>query len=137
MNDFRAAISAASSGLRAQSQRLRIAAENVANANSTGETPGADPFRRRIPVFEAKLNRDTNATQVRVVRASFDPSAFRLRFEPGHPAADERGFVRYPNVDPLVEIADIREAQRAYEANLSVIETTRTIGARTLDIIRT
>lgn len=136
MNEFRGALSAATSGLRAQSQRLRIAAENVANANSTGDSPGAEPFRRRIPVFESRLDRTTQATGVRVARAAFDPSEFRLRFEPGHPAADARGFVAYPNVDPLIELADMREAQRAYEANLNVIETTRIIGGRTLDIIR-
>lgn len=136
MSDINATLSAASSGLKAQAARMRIAAENVANANSTGDTPGADPFRRRVPVLEEARDRDTGAVGVRVVRTQADMSDFRLRFDPSHPAADDKGFVKLPNVDGLVEMMDLREAARAYEANLTMIEQARGLASRALDLLR-
>lgn len=135
MTDIQAAISAAASGMRAQTVRMRLAAENVANASSTGDGPGAEPFRRRIPLLES-TTLATGAEGVRVRGATFDMSAFREEYNPSHPAANEDGYVMLPNVDPLVEMMDLREATRAYEANLNMIEAARTMTARALDLLR-
>ncbi|MEM8876690.1 MAG: flagellar basal body rod protein FlgC [Pseudomonadota bacterium] len=134
--DIFASIKAAASGLRAQSGRMRVIAENIANANSTGQTPGADPYRRQIPVFKTELDRATGVTTVNMDRVTIDRSDFTTRFQPGHPAADENGMVKIPNVTTLVESMDMREAQRSYEANLNVISATRRMVLRTLDILR-
>ncbi|MGE0739969.1 MAG: flagellar basal body rod protein FlgC [Hyphomonadaceae bacterium] len=135
MTDINAAISAAASGMRAQTVRMRIAAENVANANSTGTNPNEEPFRRRIPLLESTTL--TNGAQgVRVRGATFDMTEFREEYNPSHPAADESGYVRLPNVDTLVEMMDLREATRAYEANLNMIEAARGMTNRALDLLR-
>jgi flagellar basal-body rod protein FlgC len=126
----------AAAGLRAQSARMRIIAENVANAESTGQTPGADPYQRQIPVFEAELNREVNGRIVRMSDVKADDSDFRLIYEPGHPAANEQGYVKYPNVSSLIELMDMRDAQRSYEANLTMVEGTRRMLERTLDLLR-
>ena len=124
----------AASALRAQQSRMRIIAENIANAESTAPVDGADPYRRQVPVFQT---RDIDgATGVELARVREDQGDFRLDYEPGHPAADAEGYVRRPNVDTLVEAMDMREAQRAYEANLNVIETARAMEQRTLDLIK-
>lgn len=135
MTDIQAAISAAASGMRAQTVRMRVAAENVANANSTGANPGDDPFRRRIPLMET-TTLASGAQGVRVRGAAFDMTAFRQEFNPNHPAADPDGYVRLPNVDTLVEMMDLREATRAYEANLNMIEAARSMTTRALDLLR-
>lgn len=135
MSDINAAISAAASGMRAQTVRMRIAAENVANANSTGANPNEEPFRRRIPLLES-TTLATGAEGVRVRGATFDLSNFREEYNPSHPAADERGYVRLPNVDTLVEMMDLREASRAYEANLNMIEAARNMTTRALELLR-
>ncbi len=126
----------AAAGLRAQSARMRIIAENVANAESTGQTPDADPYRRQIPVFEAELNREVNGRMVRMSDVKADESDFRLIYEPGHPAANDEGYVKYPNVSSLIELMDMRDAQRSYEANLTMVEGTRRMLERTLDLLR-
>jgi len=126
----------AAAGLRAQSARMRIIAENVANAESTGQTPGADPYQRQIPVFDAELDREVNARMVRMTDVQMDQSDFRLVYEPGHPAADGEGYVKYPNVSSLIELMDMRDAQRSYEANLTMVEGTRRMLERTLDLLR-
>lgn len=126
----------AASGMRAQSARMRIIAENVANAASTGRTPEEAPYRRRVPVFEAKFDRELNAQVAKMSRAAVDRSDFSERYEPGHPAADAQGMVRYPNVQTLLEMMDMRQAQRSYDANLSIVETRRAMIARTLDVLR-
>ena len=126
----------AAAGLRAQSARMRIIAENVANAESTGQAPGADPYQRQIPVFESELNREINARVVRMNDVRLDDSDFRLVYEPGHPAADGEGYVKYPNVSSLIELMDMRDAQRSYEANLTMVEGTRRMLERTLDLLR-
>lgn len=132
-----AAMSAAASALRAQQARMRIIAENIANANSTSRTPGGDPYRRQIPVFQpVKVGQDHEAQGVRMSKVQPDPTDFRTEYEPGHPSADAKGYVKLPNVDPLVEAMDMREAQRAYEANLNVIETARAMESRTLDLLK-
>jgi flagellar basal-body rod protein FlgC len=136
MSDFLKSLNVAASGLDAQAARMRIIAENLANADSTGKTPGADPYRRRIPTFESFFNRDVDAQEVRMGKLMYDLSDFQERYEPGHPAADANGYVKYPNVNPLVEAMDMREAQRTYEANLNVITSTRQMVGQTLDILR-
>jgi flagellar basal-body rod protein FlgC len=135
MSDIQAALSAAASGLRAQTVRMRVAAENIANANSTGEGPGAEPFRRRIPLLESTTLQH-GVTGVRVKGATDDMSAFGQEFNPNHPAADANGYVLTPNVDTLVEMMDIREASRAYEANLNMIEAAKAMTTRALDLLR-
>ncbi len=128
------AMAVASSALRAQQSRMRVIAENIANAQSTSETPGGNPYRRQIPVFEAR-NVD-GATGVVLAEVRPDQSDFKMDYDPSHPAADANGYVKRPNVDTLVEAMDMREAQRAYEANLNVIETARSMDSRTLDILK-
>ena len=129
-----AAQTIATSALRAQQARMRIIAENIANAGSTSKTAGGDPYRRQIPVF--KPVQVDGGEGVRMTKVTPDNSAFKLEYEPGHPSADAGGYVKMPNVDPLVEALDMREAQRAYEANLNVIETARNMDMRTLDLLR-
>lgn len=134
--DFMKAMSIAASGLRAQAGRMRIISENIANADSTPARPDADPYRRKIPTFRAQLDREINGQVVALGPVQPDQSQFRLKYEPGHPAADAAGNVKYPNVNSLVEMTDMREAQRSYEANINVIGATRRMLARTLEILR-
>jgi flagellar basal-body rod protein FlgC len=134
--DFLKSIAIAASGLRAQAGRMRVISENVANADSTASQPGADPFRRKISTFRSDLDRALDARIVALGRTRTDQSAFRLKYEPGHPSADANGNVKYPNVNPLIEMSDMREAQRSYEANINVISATRRMIQRTLDILK-
>ena len=113
---------------------MRVIAENLANSDSTSRTAGGDPYRRQVPVFEP-TNVD-GGQGVKLSRVAADPSDFRTEYAPGHPGADAKGYVKLPNVDPLVEALDMREAQRAYEANLNVIETARAMDLRTLDLLK-
>ena len=108
--DFVKSLAIAASGMRAQSGRMRVVAENIANADSTAQQPGGDPYRRRIPTFSAEVDRSLESTVVKLGRIRADPSDFRSRYEPGHPAADPRGYVKYPNVDTLIETTDMRDA---------------------------
>jgi flagellar basal-body rod protein FlgC len=124
----------AASALKAQQGRMRIIAENLANANSTSKTPGGDPYRRQEPVFEPA--RVAGAKGVKMGRVEPDKTDFRTEYDPGHPSADKQGYLKLPNVDPLVEALDMRDAQRAYEANLNVIETARAMDLRTLDLLK-
>lgn len=129
-----AAQAIAASALRAEQARMRIIAENIANANSTSRTPGGDPYRRQVPVFEPLR---TDAGQgVKMVRVAPDQSDFKTEYDPGHPSADAEGYVKLPNVNTLIESLDMKAAQRAYEANLTVIETARAMELRALDLIR-
>lgn len=134
--DFLKTISIAASGLKAQSGRMRVIAENVANADSTADRPGADPYRRKIPTFQNRFDRELEANVVALGRIRPDQTQFRTRIEPGHPAADAEGRVKLPNVNSLVETVDMREAQRSYEANLNLISATRRMISRTLEILR-
>lgn len=128
------AMAVAASALRAQQSRMRVIAENIANAESTAQTAGGTPYRRQIPVFE-QSNID-GATGVTLAAVRPDQSDFRMDYDPSHPAANAQGYVMRPNVDTLVEAMDMREAQRAYEANLNVIETARSMESRTLDLLK-
>jgi flagellar basal-body rod protein FlgC len=136
MSDFLSSLRIAATGLHAQNARMRIIAENLANADSTGKTPGEDPYRRRIPTFKAVMDSEVGGKIVEVGKIALDQTDFISRYEPGHPAADARGYVRYPNVNTLIETMDMREAQRTYEANLNVVTVTRSMLGRTLDILR-
>jgi len=133
--DFIKAITIATSGLRAQSGRMRIIAENIANADSTATEAGGMPYRRKIPTFHAEMDRALDASVVSLGRVHTDQSSFPSKLEPGNPAADANGYVRYPNVNPLVEMTDLRDAQRSYEANLNVITATRRMIQRTIAIL--
>jgi flagellar basal-body rod protein FlgC len=134
--DFLRSIAIAASGLRAQAGRMRIISENIANADSTASRPGAEPYRRKMATFRGEMDRALDAQVVALGRVRPDQSEFRSKYEPGHPAADANGYVKYPNVNPLVEMTDMREAQRSYEANLNVIGATRRMIQRTIDILR-
>lgn len=134
--DFLKTISVAASGLKAQSGRMRVIAENLANADSTAQTPGGDPYRRKVPTFTNSFNRELEAHVVQLGRIRTDQSEFRTRFDPSHPAADEKGEVKLPNVSSLVEQMDMREAQRSYEANLNLVSATRRMISRTIEILR-
>ena len=134
--DLMRSIFVAATGLRAQSGRMRVVAENLANKDSTAQVPGGDPYRRRIVAFEAEMDRALGAKTVRLDRIANDESEFKLKLDPGHPAADENGYVKMPNVDGLVEAMDMREAQRSYEANLNVITASRRMIGQTLDVLR-
>ena len=126
----------AASGLGAQSQRMRVISENIANANSTATEKGGDPYQRRVPTFVVDYDREIGGNLVKAGKIKLDDSDFGVRFEPGHPAADEKGYVKTPNVNGMIEAMDMREAQRSYEANLNVISSARRMLARTLDILR-
>ena len=134
--DFLKTISVAASGLKAQSGRMRVIAENIANADSTADKPGADPYRRKIPTFNHRFDKELEANVVELGRIRPDRSAFRTRLDPGHPAADAKGEVKLPNVNSLIETTDMREAQRSYEASLNLITATRRMISRTLEILR-
>jgi flagellar basal-body rod protein FlgC len=136
MMDFIKSIAIASTGMRAEAGRMRIISENIANSDSTATTPGGDPYRRRIVTFRTELDRELGANVVALGRVATDPSDFRIKHEPDNPAADAKGDVKYPNVNSLIEMTDLRDAQRSYEANLNVITATRRMLQRTLDILK-
>ena len=134
--DFLRSIAIAASGLRAQAGRMRVIAENIANADSTASAPGAEPYRRKIATFKSEMDRALDAQMVALGRVQTDPSEFRVKHEPGHPAADQNGNVKYPNVNALVEMTDMREAQRSYEANINIIGASRRMIQRTIEILK-
>ena len=134
--DFLQSIAIAASGLRAQAGRMRIISENIANADSTAASPGAEPYRRKMASFKSEMDRTLDAQLVALGRIKTDPSEFRVKHEPGHPAADQNGNVKYPNVNSLVEMTDLREAQRSYEANINVIGASRRMIQRTIEILK-
>jgi flagellar basal-body rod protein FlgC len=136
MVDFAKTIMVSASGMRAQGQRMRTIAENLANANSTPTSPGEDPYRRKVPSFQNVLDRANGVELVRVRRTVPDMSEFQKRYDPGHPGADADGYVQMPNVIALVEMMDLREAQRSYEANASVIDAVRKMLTRTIEILK-
>jgi len=134
--DFLKSMAIAASGLRAQVGRMRVISENIANADSTPSTPGGDPYRRKIPTFYSEFDRALDANLVELGPTQTDTSDFQLKYEPGHPAADANGNVKYPNVNSVLEMTDMREAQRSYEANINVITATRRMLQRTIDILK-
>lgn len=126
----------AASGLQSQSMRMRIVSENLANAQSTGTAPGADPYSRKLVTFKTALDEVTGAETVGVASVIRDREGFRTEYQPGHPAADAAGYVKLPNVNMIVEVADMREANRSYEANLQVIRQAREMISMTIDLLK-
>ena len=134
--DLNTSMIVAASGMRAQSTSMRIIAENIANANSTAQTPGGDPYRRKVATVKSDFDRELNATLVKPGKPVSDMTEFRMQFDPGNPAADSKGYVKLPNVSSLIEVMDMREAQRSYEADISVMEASKSMLARTVDLLR-
>jgi flagellar basal-body rod protein FlgC len=131
-----ASIKVAGTGLQAQSHRVRIVSENIGNKDSTGRTPGANPYTRKTILFASEFDRELGATAVRIDRIGIDREPFSIEHDPGHPAADANGYVKRPNVNMLVELADIREANRSYEANLQIVKQARAMIGMTIDLMR-
>jgi flagellar basal-body rod protein FlgC len=136
MDALTAALKVAASGLGAQSERMRVVSENLANAQSTGNTPGADPYRRKTITFQSEVDRASGGSLVEVSSIAHDPSDFPIEFQPGNEAADDKGYVKMPNVNTLVEMSDMSEANRSYEANLQVIKQARDLISMTIDLMR-
>jgi flagellar basal-body rod protein FlgC len=131
-----ASVRVAGSGLQVQSHRVRIVSENIANKDATGNTPGSNPYTRKTIAFAAEFDRELGATAVRIDRIDFDPTPYTVEHDPSHPAADANGYVKRSNVNMLVELADIREANRSYEANLQVVKQARAMIGMTIDLMR-
>ena len=134
--DLSQALSISAAGMDAQTQRLRVIAENLANQDSTGSSPGATPYRRKMAVFEATLDRSLDAQTVRVKAIVPDKAAFPQKYDPSNPAADPTGYVRLPNVNSFVEMMDMREAERTYSANLNVMQASRSMLTRVIDLLK-
>ena len=134
--DIDKALGIAASGMEAQTTRLRVIAENLANQDTTGSKPGADPYRRKTVTFENRLNRQLGADTVRVKQVGRDSSEFQQRYDPSNPAANADGYVKLPNVNSLVEVMDMREAERSYSANLAVMQTSRSMLTRTIGLLK-
>lgn len=134
---LQASLRIAASGLQAQTERVRVVAENLANAQSTGPTPGSEPYRRKTIAFAQELDRAMGASLVRVDSIGTDQGPLRVEYAPGHPAADRNGYVKLPNVNLIIEMADMREANRSYEANLQIVKRTRELISMTIDLLRT
>ena len=123
-------------GMKAQSMRMRIVSENLANSETAPNSPNEEPYRRKTISFKSELDRAQGIDKLHVKSIDRDQSDFRLKFDPNHPGADERGYVRLPNVNTLIETMDMREAQRSYEANLGSIELSRNMMMKTIDMLR-
>jgi len=134
--DLNKVASIAMAGLKAQSIRMRVIAQNIANADSVAEVPGGLPYRRKTLTFKNQLDKQLGVPLVKPAKYGYDTSDFQYKYEPGNPLAGVGGYVAYPNVDPVIEQADLREAQRTYEANLGVIDTTRTMLSKTIGLIK-
>jgi flagellar basal-body rod protein FlgC len=126
----------AAAGMRVQGTRLKVISENIANADSLSTVPGGDPYRRKVVTFQNVLDRSIGSDLVKVRKIDVDSSEFRKNYNPGHPAADKAGYVRLPNVNALVEMMDMREAQRSYQANVRIVDVSKKLMARTVDLLR-
>lgn len=124
------------SGMKAQANRLKVISENMANADSVATEPGGEPYRRQVPTFRNYVDASTGAELVKVDKVVKDNTPFDKKYDPHHPAADEQGYVSLPNVNPLIEMMDMKEAQRTYEANLNVMKTSREMNSRVLDLLK-
>jgi flagellar basal-body rod protein FlgC len=136
MDDLMKSLEISASGMRVQSDRLRVIAQNIANADSTGDKPGEDPYRRKTISFKSELDRHTGIDKVVVHKYDKDKSDFRMVYNPNHPAANTQGYVALPNVDRIIEDMDAKEAQRSYEANLNAIEISKAMLSKTIDVLR-
>ena len=133
--DFSTSMAVAASGLRVQSERMKVISENIANADSTSPTPGGEPYRRKVPTVTSTFDQELGANLVESGKAVEDKSEFRSQYDPGNPNADKQGYVKLPNVDPLIEIMDMQEAQRSYEANLTVMGATKQMLSSTVALL--
>src|ERR1700760_1205535 len=136
MDDLKVSSEVAAKGMKAQATRLRVISENLANADSTSETPGGEPYRRKVLTFRNELDKHMGADIVRVKKIFNDKTKLPSKYDPSHPGANAQGYVLTPNVNPLIEMMDMREAQRSYEANMNVISTSREMVAKTLDLLK-
>ena len=136
MDDLMISTKISTSGMKAQATRLRVVSENIANADSVGTKPGEEPYRRKTMSFQSEVDRSLGADLVKVKKIGVDRSDFEKRYEPNHPAADKDGYVQLPNVNPLVEMMDMKEAQRGYEANLNAMQISRQMIAKTVDMLK-
>ena len=134
--DFSKSMAVAASGLRAQTDRMKVIAENIANANSTSPVKGGDPYRRKIATVTQNFDSELGATLVKPGKPLPDKTDFKSQYDPGNPTADSQGYVKLPNVDSLVEIMDMRDAQRSYEADLQMLDTTKQMMAKTVDLLK-
>ena len=134
--DLTRALDISAAGMAAQTGRLRVIAENLANQDTNGSTPGADPYRRKTVTFANRMDRALGVATVQLSQVGRDAGAFPRRYDPGHPAADAQGYVRAPNVNDFVELMDMREADRSYDANLAVLQTTRGMLVRTIGLLK-
>lgn len=134
--DMNSTMAISAAGMQAQSQRLRVVAENLANQDTTGSTPGADPYRRKTITFQNKIDQATGISKVGVKKIDKDMTPFGTRYDPSHPAANAQGYVKVSNVNTMVEVMDSHEAQRSYEANLNALQTTRSMITRTIDLLK-
>ncbi len=124
------------SGMKAQAERLRVISENMANADSVGVRPGDDPYRRQVVTFKDYIDKETGARMVKVDKVVKDESEFPLKYEPNNPLANAQGYVAQPNVNPLIEMMDMKEAQRSYDANLNMMQTARDMNSKVLDLLK-
>jgi flagellar basal-body rod protein FlgC len=136
MDELSKSTKIAISGMKAQAQRLRVISENLANADSLAQGPEGTPYKRKVVTFKNELDRATGTNTVTVDKVRPDTAEFQRRYDPKHPAADRDGYVLAPNVNPLIELMDMREAQRSYEANLNVINVSKAMLSRTVDMLR-
>ena len=136
MSDIADTLTISAAGMQVQGDRLRIVAENIAKADSTATTPGGDPYRRKTITFQNVLDKQTGLETVKVAKRGLDKSAFQKKFDPNHPAADAQGYVKYPNVDSIVEMMDMREARRGYEANVNVVEVSKSMLMQTINLLK-
>lgn len=134
--DLTKAMMISASGMKVQNVRMRIIAENLANQDSVATSPDSDPYRRKSLTFENVLDRETGLNKVEVKKVLYDKSEFGLRYDPGHPAADETGYLKTTNVNGLVELMDMKQAQRSYESNLNAMDVSKNIIMRTVDLLR-
>jgi flagellar basal-body rod protein FlgC len=134
--DLVTALQVSAAGMRAQGVRIRVISENIANADSLATQPGGLPYQRKTVSFSEQLNRSLGIETVRVSRISNDTTPFEKRYDPHNPAADSNGYVLVPNVNPLIEMVDMQEAQRSYEANLNVLQASRSMLRQTVDLLK-
>jgi len=136
MDPLKSILQISASGMLAQGERLKVVSENVANASSSGMAPGEEPYRRKTITFEEMLDNDTGVSTVAVSSIDRDKSDFSLRYEPSHPAADAQGFIKVSNVSPILEMANMREAARSYEANMNMFESARRMRSQIIDLLK-
>ncbi|MFC4348364.1 flagellar basal body rod protein FlgC [Kordiimonas lipolytica] len=134
--DLEKAMMASAAGLRAQSVRMRVISENIANQNSVASEPGADPYRRKIITFQTELDRASGVELVKPGKVEFDQKEFGKKYDPGNPAADDAGYIKTANVNGMIEMMDMRQAQRTYQSNINALEASRRMATMTLDLLR-